>query len=326
MPLSPLTFYKMPVQTAVATTPAALQAALFASGSSANDYRGTPLPGSHQWAWTADGSGLATAARAPQGTMAFRPGLVWFNPAANGSWTYMAPDTTLTALDARCSITKDSGAYTTFDSATPFTNMCPGSWGWGMAALSSTIGVRVQVYVSQEVILVDAWSSDTAHSFSLMGAVAAPHTESPGETCESDGRLYGAFNSGCTFSIPANFLEVNGTFPMHDTTNRDGHGMVFVPGTPNLPWTCGKDIRFIAIPNLQQTDLAGRYVRRPITLARSTGDAVCGGAAIGTLREVYFFGSGIAGQTRRNGGTDLFHLVGYNSNVAGGCLALNAAP
>lgn len=325
MPAPTLTFYKMPVQTAVAATPAAFQAALFASGSSANDYRGTPLPASHQWAWTADGSGLATAARAPAGTMAFRPGLVWFNPAAAGSWTYLAPDSTLTANDCRCSITKDSGAYTTYDSATPYTNVCPGSWGWGPPALITTASVRVQVYVSQEVILVDAWSSNTAHSFSLMGAVAAPHTESPGETCESDGRLYGAFNAGCTFVIASNFLEAGGTFPMHDLTNREAHGMVFLPGTPNFLWTCGKDTRFIATPNLQQTDLAGRYIRRPITLARSTGDAVCGGVAVGTLREVYYFGSGIAGQTRRNGATDLFHLVGYNSNVAGACLALNAA-
>ena len=326
LPLPTLTFYRMADKTPAASTIQALLDAFHDAMNDTSDYRGTSLPSSHLWTSTQyqnAGTTEAVYLAAPSGTpMALVPKIILAGAAAGSPTMYVD---TIVASALHAGINKNSGAFAAWTAALPFTSgQFSGFTRVGPTGINST-GSTVRVYISEEVIILDIWSSATAHYPVIIGACVEAYTDDTSNCTESDSRLYGAFTLGSAAALGTSFLTGAGFFD-HSLTNGAQHGYVFQPNTSSL-YACGRDgiLQTVAAAG-GEVDQAAAHVGRPIGIARSTATNAQAGAALGRLREVYYLGAVQGAQTRRNGATDLFHVIGCNSGAADDAFSIKAAP
>ena len=327
LPLQTLTFYRMADVTPAASTLAGLLDAIYTALGGANDYRATALASTHVWTvsrYQNAGTTEAVYLSAPSGTpMTLTPKILLAGAAAAGSATFQTDAFIASTLMA--GVAKNAGAYSAWNSATPFTS---GSWaGFNRVAgtaINST-SATVRAYVSQEVIILDIWASATSHYTVIVGAPVEAYTNDTANCTETDSRMYGCFTTGSTSAISSLFLTSPGYLD-HATINSGQHGWVYQPGTSSV-YTCGRATRLQASPVAgNEMDMASVYIAGAIPIARSTAANTQAGKHLGRLREVYVLGSLQAARTLRNGSTDLFHVVGYDSSANGDALAIKAAP
>ena len=158
-----------------------------------------------------------------------------------------------------------------------------------------------------------------------MGACVEAYTDDTANCTETDSRLYGCFTVGSAAALTAAFLTGN-DFLDHTTGSGSYHGWIYQPGTSST-YACGRAVRMQAVAAAGgEVDQASAHIGLPIPIARSTAANTQNGAALGRLREVYFLGAVQGAQTRRNGATDLFHVIGYNSGAADDAISIKAAP
>lgn len=317
----------MPDQTVGAASVAGVLDAIYAGWSSATDYRGTSVPSTHVWTnltRQTSGTTVSVHAEKPSGSaMSLNPGII-FAGAAAGAPAMASPDV-FVANTLMAGIGKNIGAYNAWDNAAPWTS---GQWFGYWIAANASLGAltsTVRVYVSQEVIVLDMWLTATTHYFAAVGAVLEPFTHFAGTTSETDSRLYGMVTQGSN-ALSSTFLQTSSSASWldHSSSAAQVHGGVFQPGTGSL-YASGRSYLMQNAASQQQQDSGGAFVGPPLAFCRSTGSLTQSGAAVGRLREIYYSGLLQGTLTRRNGATDLFHVLGANSSAVGGALILNAA-
>jgi hypothetical protein len=329
LPLPTLTFYRLADVTPAASTIQGLLDAIYGADYT-TDYRARSLASTHLWTkarYQNAGTTEAVYFAAPSGTpMTLVPKIIFAGAAAGSPTMYVD---TILASALHVGINKNSGAFNAWTAALPFTSgQFSGFTRVGPTALNST-ATTVRIYVSEEIIILDIWSSATAHYPVIVGATLEAYTQDTSSAMETDERLYGAVTQGSTAALSTTFLTTSaGTFLDHSTSNGAPHAFVFQPGTSSI-YGAGRDVLMQSAAAVGgEVDPTNAHIGRAITFARSTANNIQNGAALGRLREVYFLGAVQGAQTRYSGSgasrADLFHVVGTNSGAADDAFAIKA--
>ena len=327
LPLSTQTFYRLADQTPAAANIQSVLDAIFTALGLTTDYRGTSLPSTHQWTsvsrYQLAGVTQAVYCSVPSGSpMTVAPKII-FAGAAAGTPTMASPDTFLGST-VMVGINKNAGAFNAWDAAAPFTSGAfSGYWRAAGTALNSA-SATIRVYVSQEMIVIDGFNSATSHWPLIVGAWVEPYTDDQVNCSDSDGRLYGMMTAGSAAALSNTFLSSGTTFLNHSTSSGNAHCCVFQPTTGSL-YNCGAEVTMQAVANLTDQDMASSDIGCPIPVARSTAATTQNGKRLGRAREIYMLGAVQGGRTRRNGSTDLFHVIGYDSSAADDAICIKAA-
>ena len=328
LPLPTLTFYRLADVTPAASTIQGLLDAVYGADYT-TDYRARSIASTHLWTkarYQNAGTTEAVHYAAPSGSpMALVPKIILAG-AASGSPT-MYVDTIL-ASALHVGINKNSGSFNAWTAALPFTSgQFSGFTRVGPTAINST-ATTVRIYVSEEILILDIWSSPTAHYPVIVGALVEANTDDTSTATETDSRLYGAVTQGSGAVLNSAFLSTAGTFLDHLTANNSPHAYVFQPNTSSI-YGGGRDVMLQTAAAVGgEVDPTNAHIGRSITFARSSATGNQGGASLGRLREVYFLGAVQGAQTRYSGSgasrADLFHVVGCNSGAADDSLAIKA--
>jgi hypothetical protein len=236
--------------------------------------------------------------------------------------TMASPDTSAADV-VMISMNKNSGAFTTWNAALPFTSgQFFGFWrAW---ATSNGIG-SVDLYECTEgiwVVFRNASGSGTFHCYA--GAGIDP--ESPNTTLdsESDGKLYGVWVTGSTTAAPTNNFSIVTASTQrvpwnHNTTaNTLPHAAVFTPGSGTLITVCPSIVLSGTLHPPSTTSFktrSGRFGRAASLVVGSTVVAP-NDPIIGSVRGVTYSGNAALGQRLVDGATTVGYFVAATAAAA----------
>lgn len=297
--------------------PSALDAiyTAFTAATYYNSAARTPGSGS---AWTASryqNSGTTEAVYLTPPTSTALAQRVIFAGAASGP----SPSPTMNTWDAWANakllvgINKNSGAFSSWNSATPFTSgTFSGYWGCWRNAFS---GIIVNVYESEESVLISL-TYGTASWLFAAGAIVDPLQTGSG-LAETDGRLYGMMVSGSNGTCSQSFMtESGGGKTFLDTFASDENAHAFV-------WTGQSTSQ-----NYIRKHAAHAYSSKTNALDYPAAIAIpaqnySGSARVyGVYRGMYSFKDYQSNVTLQNGGVDIGYIVGSNPTSSGQALFL----
>lgn len=203
MPVPTLNWKRLaPVTLAAANVNAALDA-IYAAGTAATYADGSPrTPGAGSaWSWSIDTTnalqtGATTAAYAsPPGTPTIAQRVIWAGSTNAPTASPVFSTDTRSAGMLYCSVAKNPGAYSNWNSATPFTSGEFLGFATGLLAFATAAWTTMTMWESEEAVIVQ-WSRVSPNvqtSINICGAFLDPGATSSGET---DGRLYGMATTG----------------------------------------------------------------------------------------------------------------------------------
>jgi len=287
--LTPLTHRRLATVSSVGNTIPAVLDALWAvvdptvttySDGSTRSFTGSTATG---WTWTrvqVGGTTEALYATPPGGSLAQRVIIAGRSAAPAPSPTMIGPDTFL-ASGLLISHQLSAGAFTTWNSATPFTNARFMGYTrvMGASAVTAFATLACCVYETQETIIVEILTGGTGVQLALAGALYDPETTAAA-TAETDGRRYGVVV--CGGALVSNFLGSagNGSLWVHGTGTGAAHGYVWRPGV-NVVDTVARQWTSTGAQTIgNYTDLAGQFPGMPLYIPASSG-------WVGRIREMY---------------------------------------
>lgn len=326
IPLSGLTFARMPDASPVGVLVSDLLDALYASLSSPTDYRGTALPATHLPTVGQRRPTVVTEAvdlAFPAGTMTMAPMLHWAGR-ISAAGTMASPDTSLT-LVMQAGITKNNTGYSDWTDASPAGGQFSGYWRCDTVA-ANAVATVVRTFISQEAVFVQIVSPTVTNQFWWYGgAIVEPYSADVINDAEADNRLYGMFTCGHQ-TVSSTWPNTNAAMFNHTTTANTSHGCVFTPGSGTI-MPCGKtNLRASAASVDELRTLGGTLVGDVLQVGKSVGSNDNSGNRLGVLRGIYHAGSVQSGTYDRNGSTDLYHYISTNTTAAGAGFRLPALP
>jgi hypothetical protein len=222
----------------------------------------------------------AIYATPPNGSLAQRVVIAGRSVAPVPSPTMIAPDTFL-ASGLLVGHQLSAGAFTTWNSATPFTNARWSGYTRLGAAVTTYTSVSVCIYESQEVIWVEMLANGTSVFVAPVGAMYDPETVTAA-ACETDGRRYGFITPGSS-GLVTNFLGAgaSGTLWAHGTAAGAPHGYVWRPGSTTIDTVSRQWTSTGAATAVLQTNLAGEFAGTPLFIPSTSG-------WVGRVRECYW--------------------------------------
>lgn len=289
MSLAPLTHRRLATVNAAAMTIPAVLDALWAvvqpsvttySDGTARAFAGAGATG---WTWARVqvlGVTEALYAIPAGGTMDQRVILAGRAVAPTPSPTMIAPDI-FSANNLLISHQLNAGAFTTYNSATPFTN----ARFLGYTRLGSNVTamttIAVCVYETQETVWVELLQNGTIVSIACAGGMYDPETLAAAAS-ETDGRRYGVVTTGQS-TMPANFLGSSsvGTLWVAGTSNGSSHGYMWRPASNIVDVVARSWITTGAQTAQSMTTLAGEFPGQPLCMSSTSG-------WVGRVREVYW--------------------------------------
>jgi hypothetical protein len=214
------------------------------------------------------------------------------------------------------SISKNAGAFTSWNNANPFTtgNFLGYMPFASATAVNSTVGatsVIIRCYESQDAIAIIHRYSNGIVQGCFMGGFIDPESLSSADS-ETDGLLYGMSTAGTSNSIPGNAISTSthgdpsGLFD-HSSTAARSHTAVFTPGS-GTSRSLNKIMR-VAPSSTSLLTNSGKIVKVPIYM--SEGDSFFAGR----LREIWMVRDGQHGNTVRDGANEVGHLVGGSTTT-----------
>lgn len=234
-------------QTFAAGTISASHAALAALGAKTTYPDGTArTPGTGSaWTWTlrsTAGTNDAVTGVPPAATNTFNWAYIVAGSAstAASNATMCSPHISSVANCITVGMNRNTtGAYTTWNSTTPFTTAGQFTGYWPATVTFVTTFDTVVMWEAQDSCLIlYAVSSSGQSGGAMMGGWIDPVVEVPGTTCETDGRLYGLTASGSNSVIPSTWLSTNnaagGFLGNYSATNRYASTGYITPGTSTL--------------------------------------------------------------------------------------------
>jgi len=320
MPTATLNWRRLAPVTLSANTVNAAQDALYTAGTAATYADGsTRTPGTNSaWTWSRDTTnalqpGATTAAYAfpPTSGTAPTPGtvipqsIIWAGstsaPTATVQYVSVsggADPRTANMLYAGCC--KNPGAYSNWNSATPFTTGQFTGFATAFVLPATAVWNALYMWESQEAVLVQfaRTSPQVNTSWSGAGALLDAGLTAAGET---DGRLYGVTTSGSNNYCSGLMWSAVGDSPFYETNAAsNGRFGTFIPGTGTIT----------------AANRFGTFSPTTAFLARGGEVALVPVYTLGTtpgrLREIWLSRDGLTGQTLSNGGPALGYVAGAN--------------
>jgi hypothetical protein len=200
------------------------------------------------------------------------------------------------------SVNKNSGAFNAWDAASPFTS---GQFHGYYNCWNTSHGIgAVRMFECQEAVYLVIGRDNGQTQHVVVGAWLDPGSTNNADA-ESDGRLYGVYTSGGNSAVGPMTGTASAVGPMtgtataanawmtHGGSNNAEHTTVFLPGGSSL-LALFRDSELNAT-NAQTGRLtSGRrtYFTEKILLTLNTSP----NNAVGSLRDMAFFGYGITGQ------------------------------
>jgi len=279
-------------------------AATYADGSAR-----TPGTGS-AWTWNREQSAGTTVAiygAPPVNALSFR--YIIAGTVGASTYTFLNPDNATTTNTPVFGMNRASGAYTTWTSATPFTNA--GFSGYWRAArpFGTILYDSVAMWECQEAIVVQyGQASSSLTAVMCMGALVDP-LSTASANAETDGRLYMMQSTGSVSNINTAWANANtdgSLFGGGTTTAGQGHCGVFAPGTNVMIGGAGAQTHrfWLCQPTTAFTAINGDIVRLPICLFNAITSQFTG-----QLRQVYLTRDAAPRLTYQNGATVLGYTV-----------------
>lgn len=322
MPAATLNWRRLAPVTLSANTINAALDALWTAGTAATYADGTArTPGTNSaWTWSRDTTnalqpGATTAAYAlpPTSGTAPSPGtvlpqaIIWAGstsaPTLTQQYVYGGTDAKTASMlyAGQC---KNPGAYSNWNSATPFTTGQFTGFATAFVAPATATWNALYMWESQEAVIVQfaRTSPQVATSWSGAGALLDPGITAAGET---DGRLYGVFTSGSNNYCSSIMWSATSdtSFNESGVANNCRFGC-FVPGTSTVA----------GYFRLGTYTPANTFLARggEVPLVPVYAQGVSGNTAVspGRLREIFLSRDGLTGQTLSNGGPALGYVAG----------------
>lgn len=280
----------------------------YADGSS-RAFSGTGATG---WTWSriqpTAGTTEAIWAKPPGGTMDQRVIIAGRSAAPTPAATMLSPDT-FPSSGLIIGHQLSAGAFTTWNSATPFTNArFTGYTRMGPSTATLTAPIQVSIIESQDTIEFELISASGASIYGCgAGGLCDPETSDAADA-ETDGIRYGVWTVGA--SVMATTMLANnstGTVFNHSTSAGNNHFYLWRPGL-NAVDTVRRMANYTFTPTVQEfTTNSGKYPGVPLY----------GGGSLswgGRIREVHMIRPLLNGQVITSGGT----IKGYawSNNIA----------
>ena len=190
------------------------------------------------WTWAREqtsGTTVAVYGNPPTNALGMRYILAGSTSAV--AYTVLTPDTATATGQLVGAIQKNAGAFTTWGSATPFTNGGFSGY-WRAARPHATVAYdSISLWESQEGCMVQlAQASTGSTSINGFGALFDP-IGSTANQAESDGRLYSMFTAGSLSVTSTTIFNTAGdgsSFGQHVATVNGSHAGFFTPGANTI--------------------------------------------------------------------------------------------
>ena len=274
------------------------------------------------WTWAREqsaGTTVAAYGNPPVNALGFR--YIVGGTVGASAPTMLTPEAFL-ANSILYAMQRNAGAYTTWTSATPFTNVGFSGY-WRGTRTFATLMDSVALWESQEGCAIQ-WGVSTDGSTSTVGFGALIDPLSVAATnAESDGRLYmmfGAGSSGATSTSWANVPggNANGTWGSGGSAAGANHAGVFAPGTAVMYGGAGAQTyrfgTFVQITSITSTSGALPLINVVITTSA--------GAFLGQSRQWYITENQQSRVALNLGGTFVGWICGASLNSAANCVIL----
>ena len=258
------------------------------------------------WTWNREVSGVTVAAYGVPPVNALGFSYIIGGTSGASAYTFLSPDTATAANCIVYGMNRSSGAYTTWTSATPFTNAGFSGYWRGTRTFSLFGYNTVAMWESQEGCVLQFGDAVGGQSSSIgLGALLDPLSSAP-LNAEVDGRLYSMWGSGTNSITSGTWASITaGT----DATAWAGaaasgacHMGTFAPGTNVMIGGAGaQTYRFgTYVPTTTFTSTNGDIARVPLSAWTTT-------TYIGQSRQWYITKDSISRLTWTNGAT----VIGY---------------
>lgn len=242
--------------------------AVYALGTATTYADGTArTPGSGSaWTWAREQSGATTVAcygNPPTNALAFR--YIIAGTVGATVYTFLTPDIATQANTVVYGMQRNAGAYTTWSSATPFTNAGFSGYWRATRAFSSVAMDSVSMWESQEGCLIQYSQSASGNTSSVaFGALFDPLSTNA-SNAETDGRIYTMWGSGSltnTSTTWASTTTDSGAWSGYAVANAN-HAGTFAPGTAVMFGGAGvQTLRFgTYLPATNFTSASGAVAR-----------------------------------------------------------------
>lgn len=196
--------------------------------------------------------------------------------------TMHSPET-YTASNLMVNIVKNAGAFTTWNSSTPFTT--GQVFGWGKWWTTANGSGNVYLWEGKEAIAVMATNSAGGSAYGFMaGAIIDPESSDTTTDGETDGRVYGVVRSGTTAIADTFLTGGSSNFLFAAGTNNNHFAGFFSPGSASII-RMSPALQFGTAPTATSLKTrSGRFARLAITYRATSPDNF-----VGRLREVYAY-------------------------------------
>ena len=324
MALTPLNWRYVGAVTFTASSLVASHDAVFTLGTAGTYADGsarTPGAGS-AWTWLreqASGTTIACYGNPPVNALAMR--YIVGGKAGVTAYTFLAPDTLTQSNTVVYGMNRSSGNYTTWSSATPFTNAGFSGYWRGTRGFAAVAYSSVAMWESQEGCVIQYTRlSDGASSSIGFGALIDP-LSADAMNAESDGRLYMMWGSGSALGTLVGWLGTvaDGTaWGQGDVASGACHGGVFAPGTAVMVGGAGVQTKRFGnfSPSTAFISTNGDIVRVPMVITSTAG------AFLGQSRQWFMVRDAQSRLTLMNGATVVGYVWGASPQTAADAIVL----
>jgi len=324
MALSPLNWRYVGSISFVSGIATALDA-VYSLGTNVNYADGsTRTPGSGSaWTWAREqstGTTVACYGTPPINAMSMK--YIIGGTVGASAYTFLSPDNATVANVIVYGMNRASGAYTTWTSATPFTNAGFSGYWRGTRPFATVAYDSVAMWESQEGCVLQFGQASTGLTSSIgLGALLDPLSTSTGN-CETDGRLYTMWGSGSLAVTTSNWANNSGdgcAWLQNGGGIGTSHCGTFAPGTAVMLGGAGiQTARFFnAQPTTTFTSTNGDIARVPLIAVGAVS-----GNFIGQSRQIYHVKDAQSKLAWQNGATVLGYVWGPLLNAVGDAVVM----
>jgi len=266
----------------------------------------TPGTGS-AWTWAREVSGVPVACYGNPPTNALGMRYIIGGTSGASAYTFLAPDNATLANCIVYGMNRSSGAYTTWTSATPFTNAGFSGYWRGTRAFATIAYDSVSMWESQEGCVLQFGQASTGLTSSIgLGALFDPLSSSTGN-CETDGRLYSMWGSGSLSQTSGTWANNTGdgcAWLQNGGGIGSSHCGTFAPGSTVMLGGAGAQTgRFLNLqPGTAFTSTNGDIARVPMIAVGGVS-----GNFFGQSRQIYHVKDAQSRLAWQNGAT----VLGY---------------
>ena len=272
------------------------------------------------WTWLREVSGVTVAAYGNPPTNALNFRYILGGTVGASAYTFLTPDSSTAANVIVYGMNRNSGAFTSWVNAQPFTSGFSGYWRATLSYVNAYDSVTM--WESQEGCVIQFNRTGTGVLSAVnFGALFDPLTTSS-LVVESDGRIYSMGGTGGSTTLPSNFFNNGngGVFGAGVNLANDYHAGTFAPGSTVMVGGAGAQTgRFGNYqPSATLTSPNGDIVRIPFSQVSSSGNY------LGQGRNFFIIKDAISRQVYTSGATTVGYVFGASTTTVQDCVLLGA--